>query len=395
MPAHAQRTNPVVPVVSRRDWMRGGFAAAGVWAVARLSPSALGLAEPAAGEVVVPFLDPLPDVKKPQIKWHDAVTQWTTPSDQVYEVSHYPKPKAADPGEYELAFDGLFDRPAAFTLDDLKARPKAELTATLECGGNGSNPGFMGAVANATWTGTPLAPLLKECGLKPAAVEVAFYGADVGKEKIRNFDVEQPFARTLPLAELGREDVLVCYAMNGEPLTLVHGAPVRLVVPGWYGIAWVKWMNRIEARDRRLMTRFIAKDYVTLRVDDRDGKAIASETSVGPLNVKSIVARVTRRPDGGHVVSGAAWTQGKIAKVELKVDDAEWVTAELTEGKGPHTWAFWSYAWKDAGAGEHTLVSRATDERGRVQPTKDDPEIKNKRTYWEAYAQYPRRIKVG
>jgi DMSO/TMAO reductase YedYZ molybdopterin-dependent catalytic subunit len=215
--------------------MRGGLAAAGVWAMARLSPSALGLAEPAAGEVVVPFLDPLPDVKKPQIKWHDAVDHWTTPSEQVYEVSHYPKPKDVAAADYKLAFDGLFDRPAALTLEQIRARPKVELTATLECGGNGSNPGFMGAIANATWTGTPLAPLLKECGLKPAAVEVAFYGADVGKEKIRNFDVEQPFARTLPLSELAREDILVCYAMNGQPLTLVHGAPVRLVVRGGTG----------------------------------------------------------------------------------------------------------------------------------------------------------------
>lgn len=382
--------------LSRRQAIRGGLGAVGVWAMARLSPAALGLADAADGEVVVPFLDPLPAVKAPQIKWHEAVAgQWLTPGEQVYEVSHYPKPKEVAPADYKLEIGGLVERPATLTLEQLKARPRKEVTLTLECGGNGSNPGFMGAIANVKWAGAPLAPLLREAGVKPGTVEVAFYGADVGKEKIRNFDVEQPFARTLPVSEVARDDILVCYEMNGQPLTLVHGAPVRLVVPGWYGIAWVKWMTRIEARDRRLMTRFIAKDYVTLRLEEENGRQVARETSVGPINVKSIVARVTRRPDGTHVVAGAAWTQGKIAKVELKVDDGDWAAVKLQENTDPHTWTFWTYEWKDAKPGDHTLVSRATDEQGRVQPTKDDPEIKNKRTYWEAYAQYPRRVKVG
>jgi DMSO/TMAO reductase YedYZ molybdopterin-dependent catalytic subunit len=363
--------------------------------MARLSPSALGLAEPAAGEVVVPFLDPLPDVKKPQIKWHDAVDHWTTPSEQVYEVSHYPKPKDVAAADYKLAFDGLFDRPAALTLEQIRARPKVELTATLECGGNGSNPGFMGAIANATWTGTPLAPLLKECGLKPGRRRggVLRGGRREGEDpELRRRAAVRPDAAAVGAGPGGHPGLLRDERAAADARPRRAGSAGR---PGWYGIAWVKWMNRIEARDRRLMTRFIAKDYVTLRLDERGGKTLASETSVGPLNVKSIVARVTKRPDGTHVVGGAAWTQGKVAKVELKIDDGEWTTAELTEQKGPHTWAFWQHEWKGAKEGEHTLVSRATDEQGRVQPTKDDPEIKNKRTYWEAYAQYPRRVKVG
>jgi hypothetical protein len=113
------------------------------------------------------------------------------------------------------------------------------------------------------------------------------------------------------------------------------------------------------------------------------------------MNVKSMTARVVRRPDGTCVVHGIAWTQGKVAKVEVKVDDGEWAPAELEANQAPHTWAFWSYEWKQPAAGEHRIVSRATDERGRVQPTADDPEIKLKRTYWEAYAQYPRRVRIG
>ncbi|MDB5294940.1 MAG: Oxidoreductase molybdopterin binding [Phycisphaerales bacterium] len=395
-PRPATRSEPARATWSRRQWMKGGLAAAGVWAVARLSPTALGLAEPAAGDVVVPFLDAIPDPKKPQVRWADVPDQWLTPDERVYEVSHYPKPPEAAAEAYRLTVGGLVDKPLTLTLADLKARPRRTLTATLECGGNGSNAGFMGAVANATWTGTPLLPLLAECGLKPAAVEVAFYGADVGKEKVRNFDVEQPFARTLPVTDLaGRTDVLLCDEMNGKPLTPVHGAPVRLVVPGWYGIAWVKWLTTIEARDRRLMTRFVAKDYVTLRVSDEGGRKTARETSVGPLNVKSIAARVVRRPDGTHVVSGAAWTQGKVAKVELKIDGGAWAEAALEKADTPHAWTFWHYEWKGATPGEHALVSRATDAQGRVQPAADDPEIKDKRTYWEAYAQYPRRVRVG
>ena len=166
-------------------------------------------------------------------------------------------------------------------------------------------------------------------------------------------------------------------------------------MPGWYGIAWVKWLQQVEVRDRRLMTRFIAKDYVTLRAREEGGKQVWTETSVGPMNVKSLVARVTRRKDGTLRVSGAAWTQGRVKTVELRIDDGPWTKVTLDEShKDPHTWTFWTYDWKNSTPGEHTLVSRATDEQGRVQPTADDPEIKMKKTYWEAYAQVPRRIKL-
>jgi DMSO/TMAO reductase YedYZ molybdopterin-dependent catalytic subunit len=386
-------SRPLAPI-SRRRLMGRGVAALGVLAAARLSPAALGLADPAPGDVVVPFLDELPDPGgREQVKWSEP-QPWITPTQRVFTVGHYSRPAEIDPAAYRLEVFGQFDKPVTLTLEQLKARPRKEVTATLECSGNGSNKNFMGAIGNATWAGTPLAALLKDCGLKGPAVEIAFYGTDTGTEKLANQDVEQPFARTLPIAEAGRDDILLCYEMNGQPLPHAHGGPVRLVVPGWYGIAWVKWLTGVEARDRRLMTRFIARDYVTIRGEERNGKTLWRQTSVGPMNVKSIAARVVRRPDGTHVVHGTAWTQGKVAKVEVKVDDGEWAEAKLEENKTPHTWTFWSFEWKQPQAGEHRIVSRATDERGRVQPTADDAEIKLKRTYWEAYAQYPRRIRV-
>jgi DMSO/TMAO reductase YedYZ molybdopterin-dependent catalytic subunit len=227
---------------------------------------------------------------------------------------------------------------------------------------------------------------------------VAFWGADTGKEQIRKQDVDQNFARTLGMTDALRDDILLGYEMNGQPLSPGHGAPVRLIVPGFYGIAWVKWLMQVEVRERRLMNRFTARDYVTLRGQEKDGKTTYTETAVGPMNVKSLVARVARRKDakdGTIRVSGAAWTQGKIKSVELKIDDGDWTPVKLDEAHaGSHAWVFWSYDWKDAKAGEHTLTSRATDDRGRVQPTADDPEIRLKKTYWEAYAQLPRKIKL-
>jgi DMSO/TMAO reductase YedYZ molybdopterin-dependent catalytic subunit len=280
------------------------------------------------------------------------------------------------------------------TLEELKKRPRRQYTATLECSGNGSSPGFLGGIGNARWAGTPLAPLLRECGLQPEGIEVVFYGADEGTEKIRGGEYKQHFARSLAVPEALKETVLLAWEMNGAPLGNRHGGPLRLVVPGWYGVAWVKWMNRIEVQDRRFESRFMGRDYVTIRGEERGGATVWRELSVGRMNLKSIVGRVTRRPDGNVRVSGAAWSDGTPLKgVELRIDDGPWTPTRLGEGKEqPHCWTFWSWEWRNPPAGEHTLVSRAIDARGRIQPAKDDPAILLKKTYWEANQQYPRRI---
>lgn len=185
--------------------------------------------------------------------------------------------------------------------------------------------------------------------------------------------------------------------MNGEPLAKGHGAPLRLVVPGWFGIAWVKWLNRVEVLDRRLMTKYMAREYVTLRGEERGDKTIWRETSVGPMNVKSIVARAVRLPNGDVRLTGAAWTDGTPLKaVELKIDDGKWAAVTLDKKQtAEHAWTFWSHDWKKPAEGEHTLVSRATDTEGRVQPAEDEPAIKLKKTYWEANQQHPRKIRIS
>lgn len=193
-----------------------------------------------------------------------------------------------------------------------------------------------------------------------------------------------------------RDDILLCYEFNGQPLDVAHGAPLRLVVPGWCGVAWVKWLSRIEVLDRRIMSKYMAREYVTLRGEERDGKTIHRETSIGPMLIKSMPARALRLQDGTVRIHGAAWGDGTpLEKVELKIDDGSWQSVTIDrKNRSKFCWTFWTFDWKNAPKGEHTIVSRATDAEGKAQPTADDPGIKLKKTYWESNQQWPRKITV-
>src|SRR5580765_6160958 len=377
---------------TRRDMLRGSVAFAAL-AFAQRPLSVFGYAEASADETVLPFLDAQPKGK--MLYWQD-LRSWITPNDQLYSVSHYGTPEV-DPGKWQLAISGLVKKPKTLSLAGIKSRKRRTVTATLECSGNSSNPGFMGAIGNIEWTGAPLASLLKECHPLDSAIEAVFFGADEKVEKIRDKDYLQNFARSLSLRDvLKRDDVLLAYEMNGQPLEQSHGAPLRLIVPGWFGITWVKWLTRIELLDRRYMSKYMAREYVTIRGEERDGKTIWRETSVGPMDVKSVVARAVRRSDGSLRVTGAAWTDGTpLQQVELKMDDGNWMSVALDRTRrSKYSWTFWNYDWKNPGPGEHTVVSRAIDQEGRVQPPADDPQIKLKKTYWEANQQWPRKLKI-
>ena len=372
-------------MTTRRDILTTGFA----FGATRLLETLLPAAEP--DEQSIPFLDTKPiNPERPTLPW-EQTTSWTTPKDHFFSVAHYGYPNV-DLSSWRLEVSGLVENPRSFTLDDLRARPASEFVATLECSGN---PPAGGLIGNAKWAGAPLALLLKECGLKSDALEVVFYGADQSTEKIRASDYPQQFARSLSVQDALRENVLLCWQMHGEPLAGKHGAPLRLVVPGWYGVAWVKWLTRIEVHDRRFMNKFMGRDYVTIRGEQQGDRVVWRETSVGKMNLKSVVARVTRRPNGVLRVTGAAWTDGApLRAVELKIDEGPWTAVQLGEGRHPYAWTFWSYDWQGAQPGEHTLTSRALDARGRLQPAPDDPFITMKKTYWEANQQAPRKIRV-
>lgn len=393
-------------ILNRRQFVLAGSAAA-LAAVGPLRECARGADEPhaqaagaaapaeAAGDAVVPFLDPqVISPGKPAVNWQ-GLTDWITPDRDFFSVSHYGPAKLSAEG-YQLSITGAVKKPLSLSLDEIRKRPSKKVTATLECSGNGASAAFMGAIGNAVWTGTPLGALLQDCGMRQRAVEVAFWGADKGKEKIRGAEYEQHFARALSIADASREDVLLAWEMNGKPLPPGHGFPLRLIVPGWYGIAWVKWLTTIEVRERRLMNRFMARDYVTIRGTPRGNSVVYTETSVGPMNVKSLVGRVVKHADGSATIHGAAWTDGTPLKsVELKIDNGPWQPAKIDAAhSAPHAWIFWSYDWKSPASGEHTLVSRATDADGHVQPARDDPSIKYKKTYWESNAQYARHVRM-
>lgn len=353
-------------------------------------------------EELVPFLD-VPRSGRKMLDWETA-EEWITPQDQVFDVSHYDEPKF-DPAQFKLEITGLVDKPRTFTMDELNALTKRDQLMTLECSGNGAGKGFNGAIYNSKWTGTLLAPILKECGIKPSATEVVFFGVDTKDETLRKgtkreLTVSVPFGRSLSVKDALNENCLLATERNGKPLEKRNGAPLRLIVPGWYGIANVKWLTRIEVRDERYMGRFMGRDYVTVRGERKGGEVVFVETSVGRMNIKSMTARVIRLPASGNQIPlkayGAAWGDGtEIAKVEVRLDDGPWREAKLAdEPRAKYCWRFFSIDLGKVQPGKHTVVSRAIDAKGRMQPSSEDDAIALKRTYWEANQQWTREIEL-
>jgi DMSO/TMAO reductase YedYZ molybdopterin-dependent catalytic subunit len=352
------------------------------------------------GETVVPWLDqpadnPIPEIIQNQLKWED-LDSWITPNNRFFSIAHFNRP-VLEEASWKLDVDGLVQSPKRLTLADLKARPKTETVFTLECSGNHGPPFFTGGIGNANWGGTPLAAILDEAGVTDEGIEVVFWGADVGdvtlKDGLRDVTMHQHFARAMSLADAMSPDNLLCYEMNGAALPPANGFPVRLIAPGWYGIANVKWLTRIEVRPTRFMNQFMARDYVTIREEVHDGEPVWAETSVGPALLKSAPARVTRS-EAGFRINGAAWG-GPIANVEIQVDDGPWQSAELDrDNQSEFAWVFWSLDWADATPGEHTITSRVSAADGTRQPTMEDPVIKNKHTIWESNGQITRRVLI-
>jgi DMSO/TMAO reductase YedYZ molybdopterin-dependent catalytic subunit len=382
--------------LSRRDvLLQGSLAVAGL-ALLRMP----GLAEAFSmqpGEDVLPWLDqpapnPVPEVIGNQLQWEN-LDSWVTPNDQFFTIAHYNKP-VLDATTWRLQLGGLVQQPMVLTLDDLKARPRKELTFTLECSGNNGLPFFSGGIGNATWAGTPLAPLLQQAGILDQGIDVVFFGSDSGVEDVRDIKMPQHFARSLTVADAMDPRNLLCYEMNGSPLPQAHGYPVRLIAPGWYGIANTKWLQRIEVLPTRYENRFMARDYVTIREQQRDGQSVWTETSVGRALLKSAPAKVTRA-NGQYRIVGAAWG-APIGQVEVQIDGGPWLPATIDQGQDAEfAWKLWFLDWGNPGTGEHSITSRAIDTSGHIQPAADDPWITGKHTYWESNQQITRRIGIA
>ena len=387
---------------TRRDLVVKGSAAFAAYAVLHSSRAAQAFPS-RPGEVVVPWADPPPPFEDPtvlrQLNW-EALDSWITPNDQFFLVNHFNWP-VIDASTWTLQIDGLVRNPMTFTLDDLKARQRWEIPVTLECSGNHGFPGFIGAIGNAYWTGAELAPILEEVGILPEGIEVVFWGEDQGTvelhDAIRDVTMTQHFARSMSVADAMFPANILAYEMNGEPLPEKNGFPVRLIAPGWYGIANVKWLKRIEIRDRRFESLLMGRDYVTIREEEHDGETYWAETSVGRMNLKSAPARVTRSEDA-YRITGAAWgatPRSPIRRVEVQIDDGPWQRATIDGAEGGEfAWKIWYYDWPNPAPGEHRITSRAHGPGDVIQPAMDDPLIANKHTYWESNGQITRRVMI-
>jgi DMSO/TMAO reductase YedYZ molybdopterin-dependent catalytic subunit len=299
-----------------------------------------------------------------------------TPAGMHYLVIHWDIP-AADGTTWSVDVDGLVDRPLSLSIDDLRSRPAVTRPLTMECAGNGralmppraeSQPWLLEAVGNAEWTGTPLTPILEEAGVQPGAVDLVFTGADHGIQG----DVEQDYQWGFSLADILRDDVLLAYEMNGQPLPPQHGFPIRLLVPDWYGMCSVKWLTRITAVAEPF-DGFQLSAYRLRQEQDDAGVPVtrkAVRALMLPPGFSDFPAR-QRFVDAGPIeLTGRAWSgSGHIARVEISVDaGGSWSDAELgPKPPASSSWRSWSFGW-NAEPGEHELLVRATDDAGNVQP---------------------------
>jgi DMSO/TMAO reductase YedYZ molybdopterin-dependent catalytic subunit len=354
----------------------------------------------AQGETLVPFTDIPANVRwevPPDRRTLDiqTISGPFTPKDKFFTTQHYGHPEV-DGAAYKLKVTGLVNQTKSFSLDDLKKMGSKELIAGFECSGNrGPLNGLSG---NAKWTGVPLKTVLDAAGVQPAAREFVFFGADHGSEEIewrtQKFTLEQNFGRSLPRDRALGPDLFLAYALNGEPLTKHQGFPLRLIVPGYYGVCNVKWLNHIHLQDEEYLGRFQARWYRTLRGEEIDGEVMWKETAVMHMNLKSYIARVTKS-GSQYKVMGIVLNDGSPLKsVEVKVDDGPWqpATLDAATAKDKYGWKFFTYTWNNATAGEHTLVSRVTDSAGHVQPTAKD--LENKKSFLEDNSQTPRKITI-
>jgi DMSO/TMAO reductase YedYZ molybdopterin-dependent catalytic subunit len=297
-----------------------------------------------------------------------------TPVGLHYLLTHYDVP-VVDPGSWRLAVHG--ERELELSLDELRTRPAAELTVTMECAGNGrarfdprpvSQPWLNEAIGTACWRGTALRPLLEEAGIPDATVEVLLTGLDRGVEG----GEEQAFQRSLPLDEALRDEVLLAYEMNGAPLLPQHGFPLRVIVPGWYGMTNVKWLGRIEFLEAPFAGYQNSQGYRLRQTEDDEGVPLdrmRPRSLMVPPGIPEFLSRDRFLEAGEVLLEGRAWSgHAPIASVEVSADGGStWALAELDPDGERWAWRGWTHRWQ-AELGEHVLCSRARDEAGNEQP---------------------------
>jgi len=308
-----------------------------------------------------------------------ALDGFVTPNERFYVRCHFPIPKINE-RDWRLRVGGKVARPFEVTMDDLRQMPTQTITATLECAGNSrvflvpkvkGMQWELGAVGNAEWRGVRLRELLQRAEMANNAHEIILEGADNGTIA----EAPRPpgkinFARSLPV-EKAMDDVLLAFAMNGEPLSAAHGFPLRAVVPGWYGMASIKWLQRIIITDQPFNGYYQSIDYAYWQ----RGESGPTLVPLAEMQVKAEIARPENneviRANSKYLVKGAAWTaEAIVTKVEVSCDSGRsWSEATLNGEATENAWRLWEFEWQTPAPGNYILMARATDSRGRIQPT--------------------------
>lgn len=325
------------------------------------------------------------------------LTDWITPTDVFFVRSHLPTPNV-DATTWAMTVGGAVDRPLTLRLDDLRGLPRVTTVATLECAGNGRaffDPPVAGvqwqrgAVGNARWTGVRLADLLGRAGVRPSGQFVLLDGAD------RPIGNVPDFTRTLPIAKAMHRDTLLALEMNGVPLPVSHGFPLRAVVPGWEGAYWVKWLSAVTVLNAQHDGFFVQTAYRYPRRAVTPGSVVPA-SDMEPLTGMTVKSLIVSPEPGASVpagrlrIAGYAWTgEAEIARVEVSTDGgASWQRTSLGRDREPYAWRAFEYEWRDARTGTYTVIARATDSRGRTQ--RDAPQWNPSGYLWNA----PDRVTV-
>lgn len=332
-----------------------------------------------------------------------SLRDWIVPTDQFFVRNHFPEP-SIDPGAWRLRVTGAVETPLELDVDALMAMQRTELVATVECAGNGrvyyepAREGLQwqnGAVGNARWKGAALGTLLAQAGALSSAVEVVLVGADRGHVDAGKKTASPgaiAFARSLPVATALSPGTVLAYEMNGAPLEPEHGFPLRAVVGGWFGMAWVKWLTEVRVVEQPFLGYWQSRDY--FRWDRGFGEPTL--VPLGAMEVKSIIARPVNAavvPLGQPCrIFGAAWSgEAPVCQVDLLTSDTgEWSPARLQPSEHGYAWRLWSYDWTPSSAGPHMLRCRATDGAGNVQPDAQQPDRESYVANWSV----PVQVKV-
>ncbi len=297
-----------------------------------------------------------------------------TPNTAFYVRSHLVCPPLLSTIGWRLQVEGNVRQPLALTYEELRALPALSLLVTLECAGNGRAfiPGqphgelwHYGAVGTAEWTGVPLGVVLARAGLEAGVQEIIIEGNDHGYHP--ESKEERTYTRSLPRDVALHPDTLLAYAMNGEPLPVAHGFPLRLIVPGWYAMASVKWVTRLFASSQPFQGYFQTRQYVFIQQGGAEGAPL---THLRPRSLILSPVEGARLGPGLHWLKGVAWSgSAPVSRVEVSGDGgATWQPGEWTSEKLPYAWRTWQLPWQATAPGLAILSSRVTDEAGNTQP---------------------------